>query len=157
MNDNMKRIWLDHSCSRENWTTHEREEKSWLQRAVAGYSHLMICTDCACILTSFLNASLVLMEEYALHGPNSQDLAIFFPPSFQEPLIMKRHMARGSGDENIFKGKLQSRPQSLFSSMLVSTKNTNSGQFQSRNGNFPCSLCWSNKKRIWNRSRFIVG
>ena len=45
--------------ARELNNTPEGREVLVAKVTVAGYSHLMICTDCACIFTSFLNASLV--------------------------------------------------------------------------------------------------
>ena len=55
-------------------------------------------------------------------------------------------MARGSGDENIFKGELQSRPQSPFSCWSAprtrTLANSNAG-----NGQSPCSWCCPKEKR----------
>lgn len=79
----------------------------------------------------------------ALHGPNSQDLAIFFPQSFQEPLVMKHLWSDApiSSSEPIPK-------QEMARFLVICADQTKSGLW---------GRDWGIKRWIWHRSQFIVG
>ena len=75
----------------------------------------------------------IIAKVWQLHETSRR---MFFPDSFPEPLVMRRHdMARGSGDENT----PISFPEPFF--LLVSSENANFGQSKAGNGQSPCTWC----------------
>lgn len=71
---------------------------------------------------------------------------MFLPDSFPEPLLIRRHMTRGSRDKNIFEGELQSRPQSPSSCWLAPRTQTLANS-KAGNGKSPSSCRWPKEKR----------